>query len=407
MKILQINKYYFQKGGAETVFFNTIAVLEENGHKVIPFAIENDKNKTTQYADYFVDYPELSESDIWTKIKSIPSFIYNREAARQLEKLILAEKPDIAHIHLLFNSLSVSILPVLKKYNIPIVMSIHDYRLLCPAYTFRNGKGEICEQCKDGKYRHCTTNKCSKGSLINSILLSAESTFRKYYYNPLDYIDKFIFVSKFAENKHIEFNKNYSLKAVQLYNFTPDIPLHIEKKKDERYLLYFGRLSDEKGIKTLLEAIKQTPEIPLKIVGRGPLMKEIENNYPPNVSFLGFKEGIELKEYVQNALFTIVPSEWYENNPLSIIESLSAGTPVIGSCIGGIPELIEDKKTGFIFKMGDVDDLVKTIKMATNLSIEEYRTMSVCCNQFALLNFSKDNHYKRLIDIYQSLKDKK
>ena len=119
-----------------------------------------------------MDYPELSESNIWTKITNIPAFIYNRQAAKQLERLILDKKPDIAHIHLLFNSLSVSILRVLQKYRIPTVMTVHDYRLICPAYTLTNGKGKICELCKDRHFIHCTLNRCSNGNLTNSMLLS-------------------------------------------------------------------------------------------------------------------------------------------------------------------------------------------------------------------------------------------
>ena len=220
---------------------------------------------------------------------------------------------------------------------------------------------------------------------------------------PLNYIDKFIFVSKFAQKKHIEFNPGYASKAVQLYNFTPDIPTRINKKINHRYLLYFGRLSNEKGINSLLEAIRDIPEIDLKIIGRGPLSKEIGNNYPKNVSFLGFKEGQELKEYVKNALFTIVPSEWYENNPLSIIESLSLGTPVIGSNIGGIPELIQDEKTGFTFTMGSPADLTKTIRKAIAIPEEKLYEMSIACNKFAQQHFSADKHFNYLISIYQSI----
>ena len=403
MKILQLNKYFYQKGGAETVFFNTISTLENRGHQVIPFALKNKKNKFSEYESYFVDYPELSESNIWTKITNIPSFIYNRQAAKQLERLILDKKPDIAHIHLLFNSLSVSILPVLQKYRIPTVMTVHDYRLICPAYTLTNGKGKICELCKDRHFIHCTLNRCSNGNLTNSMLLSLENSFRSCFYEPLNYIDKFIFVSKFAQKKHIEFNPGYASKAVQLYNFTPDIPTRINKKVNHRYLLYFGRLSNEKGINSLLEAIRDIPEIDLKIIGRGPLSKEIGNNYPKNVSFLGFKEGQELKEYVKNALFTIVPSEWYENNPLSIIESLSLGTPVIGSNIGGIPELIQDEKTGFTFTMGSPADLTKTIRKAIAIPEEKLYEMSIACNKFAQQHFSADKHFNYLISIYQSI----
>ena len=230
MKILQLNKYFYQKGGAETVFFNTISTLENRGHQVIPFALKNTKNKFSEFESYFVEYPELSESNIWTKIINTPAFIYNRQAAKQLERLILAEKPDIAHIHLLFNSLSVSILPVLKKYKIPTVMTVHDYRLICPAYTLTNGKGEICELCKDRHFIHCTLNKCSNGNLTNSMLLSLENSFRSCFYEPLNYIDKFIFVSKFAQ-KNISNSIRYMHKRQSNYITSPPIYLQVSIKR--------------------------------------------------------------------------------------------------------------------------------------------------------------------------------
>ena len=186
MKILQLNKYFYQKGGAETVFFNTISTLENRGHQVIPFALKNTKNKFSEFESYFVEYPELSESNIWTKIINTPAFIYNRQAAKQLERLILAEKPDIAHIHLLFNSLSVSILPVLKKYKIPTVMTVHDYRLICPAYTLTNGKGEICELCKD---RHSDLAFTSHLIILTNSYLSV-SLPKKNISNSIRYMHK-------------------------------------------------------------------------------------------------------------------------------------------------------------------------------------------------------------------------
>lgn len=258
MKILQINKYFFKKGGAETVFFNTIQLLERHGHTVIPFSLKNKKNEPSPYESYFVDYPELSESSLPKKIKNLPAFIYNKEAARKLEKLIQKEKPDVAHIHLMFNSMSVSILPVLKKYNIPIIMSVHDYRLVCPAYTFTDGKRNFCERCKTGNYYNCITHKCSKGSLINSFMLSMDSYFRSKFYSPIDYINRFIFVSKFSMNKHIQVENRFKDRCTYLYNFTPKVKDYSSTKGD--YIFFFGRISEEKGILTLLNAIKQVPE---------------------------------------------------------------------------------------------------------------------------------------------------
>ena len=254
MKILQIDKYYYIKGGAETVFFNTINLLEEKGHTAIPFCLKSTKNRQSTYEKYFVDYPELSESSTLTKIKKMPAFFYNKESARKLEELILQEKPDIAHIHLLFNGISVSILPILRKHKIPIVMTAHDHRLICPAYAFTNGKQEICEICKENKqYWRCITNKCSKGNLTNSILLSLDTYFRECFYPPIKLIDRFIFVSKFSQNKHFEANHLFAEKSAHLYNFTPIVQDNNVTK--ENYFLYFGRISEEKGISTLIKAM--------------------------------------------------------------------------------------------------------------------------------------------------------
>ena len=405
MKVLQINKYYFRKGGAETVFFNTIRLLEGHGHTVVPFSLKSERNEKSEYEAYFVDYPELSESSFWQKIKNMPSFIYNSEAARKLEKLIQQEKPDVAHIHLMFNSMSVSILPVLRKYGIPVVMSVHDYRLVCPAYTFTDGKGNFCERCGSGSYYNCILHKCSKGNMANSLMLSLDSYFRSFFYQPVDYIDRFIFVSKFAMNKHIEKDKRYAGKCTYLYNFTPKVKDYSTVKGN--YVLYFGRISEEKGIGTLLKAIEQTPDIRLKVVGTGPLLEQFKSLCQPNAEFLGFKSGDELWELIHNASFVVVPSEWYENNPLTIIESLMIGTPVIGSNIGGIPELIEEGKTGYIFQPGATDELRNILVKACAVSDAEYKRMSDAAKKFAEDNFSEENHYERLIKNYQQVIEQK
>ena len=403
MKILQINKYFFKKGGAETVFFNTIQLLERHGHTVIPFSLKNKKNEPSPYESYFVDYPELSESSLPKKIKNLPAFIYNKEAARKLEKLIQKEKPDVAHIHLMFNSMSVSILPVLKKYNIPIIMSVHDYRLVCPAYTFTDGKRNFCERCKTGNYYNCITHKCSKGSLINSFMLSMDSYFRSKFYSPIDYINRFIFVSKFSMNKHIQVEKRFKDRCTYLYNFTPKVKDYSSTKGD--YIFFFGRISEEKGILTLLNAIKQVPDIKLKLAGTGPLLEQLKSQCPPNAEFLGFKQGEELRELIHNASFVVVSSECYENNPMTIIESYMIGTPVIGSDLGGIPELIIENKTGYTFKPKSPDDLKETITKACSISEEEYARMSDEAKKFAMDNFSEESHYQKLIKNYQLIID--
>lgn len=401
MKILQINKYFYRKGGAETVFFNTINLLERQGHTVIPFCLKSKKNQSSPYSSYFVDYPELSESPWHVKAKNISRFIYNREAARQLEKLIIAEKPDIAHIHLLFNSLSVSILPVLKKYNIPVVMSVHDYRLVCPAYTFIDGQGHFCERCKDGNYSHCIVHRCSKGSLFNSIMLAADSYFRSIIISPIKLIDKFIFVSNFSRNKHILINPSFECKSTYLYNFTPPVKAQASVKGD--YLFFFGRISEEKGIETLLNAVRDMPNVELVLAGTGPLLDKLKSNTPANARFVGYKSGEELESLIRGASFVIVPSETYENNPMTIIESYTIGTPVIGSNLGGIPELIKEGNTGFTFEPKSASALQATIHKALSVSDDAYNNMVDAAKTFAAQNFSEESHYQRLMEIYSTV----
>lgn len=397
MKVLQINKYFFKKGGAETVFFNTMRLLEKHGHTVIPFSLKNEKNEPSPYEDYFVDYPELSESSVWEKIKNLSSFVYNREAARKLELLIQRERPDVAHIHLMFNSMSVSILPVLRKYGIPVIMSVHDYRLVCPAYTFTDGKGRICERCRGGRYYNCLLHRCSKGNIFNSLMLGVDSYFRSWFYQPVEYIDCFLFVSKFSMDKHIKIDGRFRSKCAYLYNFTPDVDYRPSKGD---YIFFFGRISEEKGIVTLVEAMRQVPGIKLKIAGTGPLLDELNAGCTPNTEFLGFKKGEELRELVRNAAFVVVPSKCYENNPMSVIEAYMAGTPVIGSNIGGTPEIIEVGGTGFVFPVSDAHALAATIREAMEISSEKYFEMSRKARIFAEKHFSAEEYYKALVGNY-------
>lgn len=402
MKILQINKYFYLKGGAETVFFNTIDLLKRNGHEVIPFCLNNPKNRESEFDSYFVNYPELSECNLLQRLAHIPDFIYNKEAAQKLEKLIVEQRPDLAHIHLLFNSHSVSILPVLKKHNIPTIMTVHDYRLICPAYAFRDGKGNICEKCLYSKsYYNCIFKRCSKNNLGNSIILTLDSYFRSTIYKPIDYINKFIFVSQFSRNKHIEADQRYKDKSTFLYNFTPHI--YSTKKERGKYLLFFGRISEEKGISTLIHAIKNIPDITLKIAGTGPLYDSLNHLNIPNVELLGFKQGKELEELIQNAMYVIVSSECYENNPLSIIEAMAMGIPVIGSNIGGIPELINNEKNGFLFKTKNAHDLEMKIQKALAITEQQYFELSQNAISFAKANFSEEAHYQKLISVYNSV----
>lgn len=394
MKVLQINKYPSLKGGTETVLFDTIRLLKEYGHEVILFS--TDEGDVAYDFTYAITYPARNASLI-KRVANIPSFFYNRSAAKTLESIIRKEKPDIAHIHLYHNSFSNSILPVLKKYGIPVVMTLHEYRQICPSYLLLDKKQHICEKCIDGNYFHCMFTQCAKGSFIESTLLTMEMFYRRMFYKTEKYVSKFICPSDFVYQKHLSFNKAITNKSVVINN--PVKPNSIESIGKGDYLLYFGRLSREKGIQTLLSAMSRLPDIKLKVVGTGDFLL---NDIPSNVELLGFKRKEELETIIRNALYTIVPSEWYETFGLSCTESLSQGTPVIASNIGAIPEVVEHLKNGFLFESGNADSLVKTISEAVLLSDEEYIGMAKNGLQ-NMIEFSEDRYINSVLSVYNGL----
>lgn len=394
MKVLQINKYPSLKGGTETVLFDTIRLLKEHGHEVV--LLSTDEGEVTYTPTYTISYPD-SNASLKKRVGNLPSFFYNRCAVKTLEAVIEKERPDIAHIHLYHNSFSSSILPVLKRHNIAVVMTLHEYRQICPSYLLLDKNQHICEKCIDGNYFHCMFTQCAKGSFIESTLLTMEMFYRRMFYKTEKYVNKFICPSDFVYRKHLSFNKQIADKSVVIYNPVRVNSLENINKGD--YLLYFGRLSREKGIHTLLSAMKQLPNIKLKIVGAGdfPL-----NNIPSNVELLGFKRKEELEPIIRHALYTIVPSEWYETFGLSCTESLLLGTPVIASNIGAIPEIVEHRKNGFLFETGNVKSLEGTISEALLLSDEEYIHMGETGQQ-SLSKFSEDKYIKKMLSIYEEL----
>lgn len=406
MKILLIDVYNYNKGGAETVCFNTGKMLEAHGHKVIYFTLKWADNKPSPYSKYFPESKETRRGPL-KQIKNMVNYFYHFEAAKKIEQLILDEKPEIAHIHLIWGQITPSIFPILKKYNIPILFTVHDYRIVCPAYTFRNGKGQICEECQGKYFYKCFTNSCCKGSKLMSMVMAAEQYFRNKFFNPAQFIDGFIYVSNFAKNiqeKYMPAVK--STPNIILYNFSTSIIQKGKSTPKDKYFLFFGRLSYEKGLKTLLTAFKDIPECKLKVVGTGPKEEELKQfvlkTNMQNVDFLGYKQGKELSDLVYNAYFVVVPSEWYENNPMTIIEAYSVGTPVIGAKIGGIPEIVDDGKTGFQFTSTNVEELKAVILKTNNLSNEEYSTISNNTIKFANDNLSPHSYWNKLIGFYSN-----
>ena len=389
MKILQIGNNFRKSGGSESVFFNTIELLEGKRHRVIPFSLSNSKDLPSPFSKYFVD----TETFLHNKLFSF-------ESRNRLRELLKVEKPEIAHIHNIIGGVTFSILPVLKEQGIPIVATIHDFRLLCPAYIFINGKNEICEKCKTGNYFHSILNQCSPLGFKRDVSIAFESYLRDFFQSYEKLIDSFIFVSKFQQNKFLEVNPEIEIKSNQIYNFTNRFDFNSSKGD---YFLYFGRLTREKSIFTLLKAFKDLSRFKLLIVGEGYLEERINKERPDNVELLGYRTGADLERIIKASSFVVASSECFETNSMVTVEAFSLGKPVIGSDIGALSELINSNNTGFLYEPKNVSQLKTLIVECSELNIDKYKQISKNAYDYALQNFSPDGHYDELIKVYKKL----
>ena len=399
MKILMVNKFLYISGGAESYMFNIVDYLRENGHEVSFFGMEDEKNIVSgEYNVNNTDFKAMSLKKVVNPFK----LIYSKEAKVKMEKTIINFKPDIIHLHNYNYQLTPSIIYAAKKYKIPVIQTIHDPNIVCPYHRLYNfQKNEICEKCKNGKYINCVKTKCIDGSFAKSLI----GTIEAYLYKKLktyDYINKFICPSQFMNDKIVEFGVDKN-KTTTVYNFINKKQITREDKKNDKYVLYFGRISYEKGIKTIIKSSELLPDIKFKICGTGPLLEELKEyvrlNKNSNVEFLGYKSGEELLEIIRNAAVTVYPSIWFENCPMSIIESKCLGVPVIGSNIGGIPELINDNVDGLIFEPDNFMDLADKIKSIINDDYNLDRLSKNCLQDYEK-RFTAKEHYKHLIKIY-------
>ncbi|MFH0815176.1 MAG: glycosyltransferase family 4 protein [Candidatus Falkowbacteria bacterium] len=363
MKVLQANKFFYIKGGSGRVFFDTIRILEERGHDVATFSMKDDNNFPSQFSDYFIENIDFSKaSGTLAGLKKAGHFLYSLESRSKIETLIKQAQPDVAHLHNFTHQLTVSILSALKKNKIPIVQTLHDYQLICPNYRMFTG-GQVCERCKKRKFYNAILHKCVANSVVKSALLATDLSFQRLFKLYEEKVDAFIAPSLFLKNKMQEWGV---IKPIYHIPYSVNFEQYVPNPEPGNYLLYVGRLSEEKGLVTLLKAMRELPDVALKIVGNGPLRSHLVNYVMKknikNVEFLGSRYGSALDDIIRYARFIVVPSEWYENYPMAILEAMASGKPVLGARIGGIPEMVENDKTGWLFEPLNAEDLIDKIQ---------------------------------------------
>lgn len=396
MRVLLANKFFYDKGGAETVFFQERQWLLGNGHEVADFSMHHPKNLPSWSSQYFtsqVDY--VARSGVFKKLLTGVNFVHNFEAVNNVRKLCDSFRPQIAHLHNIYHQLTPSIIPTLKEKGAKIVLTVHDGKLVCPAYVMMRD-GKPCTDCSGRRYWNAALTNC-KQSRAESLLLAIESLFHRFR-DSYGHVDRIISPSKFLADLVIE--AGFPAERVVVVKNGIDVNELVPARRDEGYALYYGRLSHEKGLNTLCAASREF-NMPLRVVGTGPLLESLRVEFS-DVHFDGFLSGQQLRDAIQGARCVVVPSEWYENCSMVVLESMALAKPVIGSHIGGIPEQVLDGQTGFLFSPGNVSELVECVNRLANepqLAAELGRGARTRLEDV----YSLDRHFSSIDRVFQEL----
>lgn len=354
---LSVNSYHYHRGGADNVYFQHAALMESLGWRNAFFSMHYPKNLETEWSRFFVDEIQFGHDySLGEKLVKATKVVWSFEAQRKLRQLLDAFRPDVAHLHNIYHHLSPSILPVLRKAGVPTVMTAHDLKIACPSNKMYNATG-VCERCKGGRVHNVVRFRCVQDSLAASAIVAAEATVNGMLRSYRDNVDRIVVPSRFFLEKFVEWGW-----PRDRFRYVPNWLDATAIERDPRpgdYFLYLGRLSQEKGVATLIEAAKRAG-VRLAVAGEGPLRPSLEalaEGAAGRIEFLGFRRGEDLARIVRGARAVVAPSECYENAPLSVLEAMAAAKPLVGSRIGGIPELIDEGRSGWLFPHADVDAL--------------------------------------------------
>ena len=397
LKILFANKFFFLNGGSEAVMFDEMELMTKHELDVIEFSMHDPRNFRSKYESYFVSHKGYRSNSRSSQIRSALSLIRSREAVKQVSNLIRDERPDVLHCHNIYHQLTPSIINAASRMKTPVVLTLHDYKPVCPVYT-QLWKGGLCTKCAEGRFEALLVQRCADGSIGRSALLWAEA---RYHAAARSYqrVDMFIAPSRFMRNAVVRrFGED---KVIHIPNGIDASRIEVSGQ-DERFVLYLGRLSPEKGVETLLRAhAEDNAAWRLVIAGSGPLLDDLRSRFPL-AEFTGHLTGKALETKLRDASIIVVPSEWHENSPLSILEAMAHAKPIVASRIGGIPELVRDNETGLLFEPRNTQELSKCIRLLLG-DFDLRRRLGWQARRIVEKEYSLERHGTALLSLYQSL----
>jgi glycosyltransferase involved in cell wall biosynthesis len=402
-RLLAINNYFYRRGGAESVFLDHIDLFGAAGWDVVPFAMEHPDNLPSPWSDYFVSEIEYGRrSGPITKAKQAAKIVFSLEARRKIRALVRQAPPAVAHAHNVYHHISPSIFDALKAEGVPIVMTAHDLKLACPAYKMLS-QGRICERCHGGRIHNVLLRRCVKDSLAVSGLVFLETMVHRRFGLYRNTLDRLVTPSRFYRDKLVEWGWDasritYIPNCIDADQFTPSTD-------EGDYFVYAGRLAPEKGLATLVRAAAQSRQRVI-LAGTGPEEEDLRRlaaELDADVVFAGYLDKPKLRQLVGEALALVLPSEWYENAPVSVLEAYALGRPVIGTRIGGIPELVVPNKTGVLVEAGNVAMLAEALAGVAKLPSAARARFGAAGRDWVRRVFSPENYRDRTIELYDAV----
>jgi glycosyltransferase involved in cell wall biosynthesis len=383
MRICLIHNEYGKTSGEEIAVRQLRDVLQQNGHPVTA---------------YFRSSAELAGARAGSA-KAFFTGIYNFSARSRMREILKDHTPDIVHVHNLYPLISPSILGECKRAGIPVVMTVHNYRLICP-----NGlhmvRGQVCERCSGGREYHCVLNRC-EGSLLKSAgyaLRGAVARKMKFYH---DNVTLYAALTKFQQEKLVA--AGYPVRRIVVVPNMTEPPMPVDPAPGQ-WVGYAGRLSHEKGIPTLIAAAQRLPDVRFKLAGSYDRMPELPRRIPPNVELLGHLHGDQLDEFYRGCRMVVLCSTWFEGFPMMLAEAMLRAKPLICSRVGGLPEIVADGQTGFLVTPGNVEELVSRIRLVWD-DADLCRALGAAGREKAVTQYSPTRYYERILDAYGLAKE--
>ena len=409
MRILYCNKYNYRFSGTESYLFDAMEGMRACGHEVALFSMADPRGPATAYDEYLMPPTDFkSARGVITKVRLAAQAIHSVTARTRIRAMIKAFRPDVAHVRNIYHHLSPSILWELKAHGIPVLYHVNDFKILCPTYNMVGASGEVCERCAGGKFKSAVIDGCYSGGRAAGSVLALEAYLHHWLRTYEKCVDLLLAPSHFVMNKFVQ--NGWESSKIEVLPHFQDLPARVQPHPGQHApILYLGRLSPEKGVIDLVSAMIQLPQVQLVIAGEGPQRPELEHLISSrglrNVSFAGQLSGQELQSLIANSQFTVFPSRAYETFGKSILESYAQARAVVASGLGSRRELVQEDKTGVLYKAGNVEELVAAIRFLNERSPLS-KEMGEAGWRLVRDKYSRVQHFLALQSIYQQLTDK-